>query len=115
MAAAPADVVEHDSAGQPLGLEESLHELHRHQVALVGLGAGDHDVAVAFGPGVRIQEPLGKVAGRQQLEQAELVLPADAVGLEFGEQVEDRQVTAKLLASGRGGEVGGVVLPASET
>ena len=97
----PADVVEHDRAGQALGFEQALHQLHRHQVPLVGLGAGDHDVAVPLGPGVRVQQALGEVAGRQQLQQAELVLPAQAVGLELVEQVEDGQVTAKLFAGGR--------------
>ena len=115
MAGSPADVVEHDGAGQALGFEDSLHQLHRHQVSLVGLGAGDHDVAVPFGPGVRVQQPLGEVAGRKQLEQAELVLPAQAVGLELGEQVEDGQVAAKLLAGGRGSEVLGVGFAASGT
>ena len=110
VAGSPADVVEHDGPGQSLGLEDALHELHGDQVSLVGLGAGDHDVAVAFGPRVRVQESLGEVAGREKVEQPELVLPADAVGLEFGEQVEDRQVTAKLLAGGRGREVQRVFL-----
>ena len=105
VARSPADVVEHDGPGQPLGFEDSFHQLHGDQVSLVGLGAGDHDVAVAFGPRVRVQEALGEIAGRQKVEQPELVLPAHAVGLEFGEQVEDGQVTAKLLAGGRGGEV----------
>ena len=110
MLGSPADVVEHDRAGQALGLEEPLHQLHRDQVALVGLGAGDDDVAVALGPGVRVEQALGEVAGRQQLQQAELILPAQAVGLELVEQVEHGQVAAKLLAGGFGGEVLGVGL-----
>ncbi len=63
---APADVVEHHRAGQPLGFEHALHQLHRHEVPLVGLGAGDDDVAVPLGPGVRVQQALAEVAGRQQ-------------------------------------------------
>ena len=106
----PADVVEHHRAGQSLGLEQPLHQLHRHEVPLVGLGAGDHDVAVPFGPGVRVEQPFGEVAGRQQLQQAELVLPAQAVGLELVEQVEHGQVAAELLAGGVGGEVLGLGL-----
>ena len=94
----PADVVEHHGAGQPLRLEEALHQLHRHEVALVGLGAGDDDVAVPLGPGVRVQQPLAEVARRQEVQQAELVLPAQAVGLELVEQVEHGQVAAELLA-----------------
>ena len=108
MAGPPADVVEHHGRGQALGLEDPFHQLHRHQVALVGLGAGDDDLAVALGPGVRVEQALGEIAGRQQLEQAELVLPAQAIGLESVEQVEHGQVAAELLAGGLGREVLGV-------
>ena len=102
---APADVVEHDGSGKALGLEEALHQLHRNEVALIGLGGGHDGVAVALGPSMGIEQSLGEVAGRKQLEQAKLVLPAQAVGLEFVEQVEHGKVAAELLTSGLGGEV----------
>ena len=108
MAGAPPHIVKHDRAGQSLGFEEAFHELHRHQVALVGFGAGDDDLAVAFRPRVRVQQAFGEVAGRQQLQEPELVLPAQAIGLEFLEQVEGRKIALQLLARGRGCEVGGI-------
>ena len=98
----PADVVEHHRPVQALGFEEALHQLHRDEVALVGLGAGDDDVAVRLGAGVRVEQALGEVAGGQEREQAELVLPAQAVGLELVEQVEHGQVAAELFAGGLG-------------
>ena len=64
----PAHVVEHDGPWQPLGFEEPLHELHWHKVPLVGFGAGDDNVAVAFGASVRVQKSLGEVARRKQIQ-----------------------------------------------
>ena len=110
MASSPADVVEHDGLGKALGQQDSLHQLHRDQVALVGLGAGDHDPAVALGPSVRVEQALGEIAGGQKLQEPELILPAQAVGLEFGQQVEHGQIAAKLFAGGFGGEIGGIWL-----
>ena len=49
------------------------------------------------------KQTFGEVAGRKQFEQPELVLPAQAVGLELVEQVEDGQVAAELLARGFAG------------
>ena len=57
---------------------------------------------------VELSSPSAKSLGGQQLQQAELVLPAEAVGPELVEQVEHRQVAAQLLAGGRGVEVLGV-------
>ena len=62
------------------------------------------------GRACEFSRPFGEVAGRQQLQEAELVLPAQAVGLELVEQVEHGQVAAELLAGGLGGEVLGVGL-----
>ena len=98
------------AAGRPLAIKDPLHQLHRDQVSLVGLGAGDHDLAVALGPAVRVEQAFGEIAGRKQLQQAELILPAQAVGLEFGQQVEHGQVAAKLLAGGFRREIVGVGL-----
>ena len=51
-----------------------------------------------FGPARRVEEPLGEVDGGAQRDEPELVLPAEAVGLELAEQVEHGEVVAELLA-----------------
>lgn len=102
---APADVVEHDGIGEALGVEEPLHHLHGHEVALVGLGAGDDGMAVSLGPGVRVEEAFGEVAGGEEVEEAELILPAQAVGGELVDEVKDGEVAAELGLGGLGGEV----------
>ena len=110
----PADVVKHDGAGKSLGFQESFHQLHRNQVALVGLGAGDDNPAVALRTSVRVQQSFREVAGGKQFQEAELVLPAQAIGLEFVQQIEDSQVAPQLLAGGRGREVLGIGFSPSE-
>ena len=45
-----------------------------------------------------LSRPSAKSDGGAQRDQAELVLPAQAVGLELVEQVEHREVVAELLA-----------------
>ena len=80
---APAHVVEHHRLVQALLLEQALHQLHGDDVALVGLGGAGDGVAVRLGATGRVEEALGEVGGRAQRDEAELVLPADAVGLEL--------------------------------
>ncbi len=60
---------------------------------------------VPLGPGMRVEQSLGEIAGRQQIEQAELVLPADAIGLKLGHEVDYCQVTPELLAGRRRREI----------
>ena len=110
VSSSPADVVEHHGFGQALGHEDPLHQLHGDQVSLVGLGAGDHDPAVSLGTAMGIEQALGEIAGRQELEEPELILPAHAIGLEFRQQVEHSQIAAELFAGGFRGEVGRILL-----
>ena len=62
------------------------------------------------GRACELSSPSAKSLGGSRFKQAELVLPAQAIGLELGQQVEHGQVTAELLAGGRGCEVLGVGL-----
>ena len=110
MEGTPADVVKHDGLGQAAGDQDAFHQLHRDEVSLVGLGAGDHDAAVSFGPAVGVEQALGEIAGRKEIEEPELVLPAQTVGLELCQQVERSEVAAELLAGCLGREVSSIRL-----
>ena len=73
---APAHVVKHDRLVQLLFHKQPLHDFHGDQVALVGFGAGNDQIAVGFRPAAGVEQAFAKVAGRQHRQQAELILPA---------------------------------------
>ena len=112
---APAHVVEHHRLVEPLRLEEPLQQLHRHEVALVGLGASRRSVSpFVSGRQAELSSPSAKSDGGRSGMEAELVLPAQAVGLELLDQLEHGQVVAELLAGGGLGEVLGSLLAVVE-
>ena len=89
--AAPADVVEHHRLVQPLREQQALQQLHRDRrcpgrlrwrVAIVS--------PFVSGPARGVEEAFGEVGRRPRADEAELVLPAEAVGLNSREHVEHR-------------------------
>ncbi len=62
------------------------------------------------GRACELSRPSAKSLGGSSFKQPELILPAQAIGLELIEQVEHGEVAAKLFAGRGGGEVLGVRL-----
>ena len=106
----PAHVVEHDGLMEPFLFAEALQELHGNDVPLVGLRRRRDRVAVRLRAARRVEEALGEIRRRAQRDEAELVLPAQAVRRELVHEIERDEVVAELLARRVLVEVVGAVL-----